>query len=75
MLSSYQLKIYQSGSSLKVEIKVINSFSIKQDELDFAFAQHYFIHKTETAEEVCLQYACVFHVERTSLNIFLFSKV
>lgn len=57
------------------EMKVINSFSIKQEELDSAFAQHYSLHKNETAQKVCLQYVRAYNVERLSLKFFLFLKI
>lgn len=52
-------------------MKVINRFSVKQGELDFAFAQRYFPHKSETAPKACLQCVCFFNVERTSLKFSL----
>lgn len=55
------------------EIKVTNSFSIKQDELDFVFAQHYFLPKSATAQKVCLLYMCVWCRKNITFFFFFFS--
>lgn len=52
------------------QIKATNSFSIKQDELDFILAQRYFPHKSVTDQKVCLQYMCV--QRRKSITDFFF---
>lgn len=52
---------------------VVNIFSIKQDGLDFVFAQHYFLNWDSSESMFCN--VCKFNVKGTSPKIFLFSKV
>lgn len=50
------------------EKKVVNSFSIKQDGLDFVFAQHCFLNWDSSKSMFCN--VCVLNVKGASLKIF-----
>lgn len=54
------------------EKKVVNSFSIKQDGLDFVFTQHYFLNWDSSKSMFCN--VCVLNVKGTSLKIFSFER-